>query len=44
MEQSPCHTGLGTKVAVHWEQNVVLVHDAVDTIGFVVLRQHHNSA
>ena len=37
-------TALGTKVAVDWEQNVVLVHDAVDTIGFVVLKQHHNSA
>ena len=43
LDQSPCHT-LGTKVAINWERNVVLVNNVVDTIGFAFLKQHDVSA
>ena len=34
LDQSPCHARLRTKVAVNWKQNVVVVHNVVDSIGF----------
>ena len=34
LDQSPCHARLRTKVAVDWKQNVVVVHNAVDSTGF----------
>ena len=44
LDQSPCHTSLGTKVAINWERNVVLVNNVVDTTGFGFLKQHYISA
>ena len=40
LDQSPCHARLRTKVAVDWKQNVVVVHNVVDSIGFQFWKFH----
>ena len=40
LNQSPCDTRLGTKVAVDWECDVLLVCNVVDTAGRFFVDHH----
>jgi len=40
LDQSPCDTRLGIKVAVDWELDVLLVCNVVDPIGFHLFEDH----
>ena len=41
LDQSPCDTGLRTKVAVDWERDVLFIYNVVNTIGCFLVN-HHN--